>query len=716
MFQTTTRTVDVGGKKITLETGRLARQAHGAVLITCNDTCVLVTACAQTDVREGVDFFPLTVEYIEKTYAAGKYPGGFYKREARPRDPEILVARLTDRSIRPLFPESFRYETQLIATVLSHDTETDSHTLAVTGASAALAISDIPWAGPLAGVRVGRVDGRLIANPTTTDLEKSDLNIFVSSTREAIMMVEGEARGLPESVMVEALLFAHEAAQPLIDAQLHLREAAGRPKRASAQEVVPADVAARVAEVGAARLTTALNITKKHERYAAIDEVKDAVVAESLAPWVDKAATDATVDLAAVKRDVKAAFSELKSRLMRMQVLREGRRIDGRRCDEVRPIAIEVGLLPRVHGSALFTRGETQGLATVTLGTTQDEQKVEDLTGEEYKRFLLHYNFPPFSVGEVKMLRAVSRREIGHGALAERALAGVVPDYDSFPYTIRVVSETLESNGSSSMAAVCGGCLALMDAGVPITGPVAGIAMGLIKEGDDTAILSDILGDEDHLGDMDFKVAGTAAGVTALQMDIKVAGVDRAILTRALEQARLGRMHILAKMKEALGAPRADLSRHAPRITTLKINPDRIRDVIGPGGKVIKDIIARTGVTIDVEDDGTVRIASSDADAAQRAVRIVHDLTMEPEVGRIYLGKVVSIKEFGAFVEIFPGTDGLVHISELSDKKVARVTDVLKEGDEILVKCLEIDRNGRIRLSRRQAMGATRADAVGSEA
>ncbi len=688
--------VMVGGRALTLETGRLAKQAHGSILITFGETMILVTAVSQEE-RPGLDFFPLTCEFIEKTYAAGKIPGGFFKREARQREEEILSSRLMDRPLRPLFPDGFRKDTQIIATVLSSDKQNKADVLALTGASAALHISDIPWNGPVVGVRVGRKDGEFIAYPTVGDLESCDIDLVVACSRDAIVMVEGGAAEATENDLIDALMFAHETAQPVLDLIERMRAAVGKPKREFKAAELDASIKARVAELVDGDLATATRVTDKKARYEGYSALKKKL-GESLLTELG------AEKFLANERLIKAEFEERKAHVVRSYVLNDGMRIDGRDTKTIRPIMCEAGLLPRVHGSALFQRGETQAIVTTTLGTSTDEQKIDGLMGETWKRFYLHYNFPPFSTGETKPLRGPGRREIGHGALAERALSRMIPLPEQFPYTIRIVSETLESNGSSSMAAVCGGCLSLMDAGVPIKAPVAGIAMGLIAENDKYAILSDILGDEDHLGDMDFKVCGTARGVTAIQMDIKIAGLSRKILQEALEQARAGRLHILNKMLETLPAVRPELSQYAPRITTVKVKPDQIRLIIGPGGKTIKGIVDQTGVAIDVEDDGTVNVASPDPDAVKKALDIIKGLTAEPEVGVTYTGTVKRITDFGAFVEILPNTDGLLHISEIAHHRVERVEDVLKEGDTIDVKVLSIDRDGKIRLSRREIL------------
>jgi polyribonucleotide nucleotidyltransferase len=680
------------GRPLSIEVGRMAKQADGAALVTFGETMVLVTAVSDKKAREGIDFFPLTCDYQERTFAAGKIPGGFFKREGRPAEKEVLTSRLIDRPIRPLFPDGFACETQVIATVLSHDKENDPDVIALTGASVALQVSDIPFHGPIAAVRMGRIGGQLVVNPTQSQIEQSDLNLVVAGSRDGIVMVEGGAKQLSEDVMLDALFTAHEALQQLLDLQDELQKAVGKPKRTVTPPAFDAALFKRFEAAATSRIVAAFEVAGKHERAAAVKHAEAEVVATLSAEFPEQG------------KALSAMGEKIKSRVMRGAIVREGRRVDGRGLKEIRPITCEVGILPRAHGSGLFTRGETQALVVATLGTSSDEQKIDALIGETYKKFMLHYNFPPFSVGEVKFLRSPGRREIGHGALAERALAAVLPAGEEFPYTIRVVSEILESNGSSSMATVCGGTLSLMDAGVPIKAPVAGIAMGLIKEGEEIRILSDILGDEDHLGDMDFKVAGTADGITALQMDIKIGRVTRDIMHEALYQARDGRLHILGVMTGTMERPRAEMSAHAPRIVTLKIRPDKIRDVIGPGGKVIRGIIEETGVKIDVEDDGTVLIASSDGVAMQRAIELVQGITAEAEVGRIYKGTVRKIVDFGAFVEILPGTDGLLHISQIGPGRVNKVSDVLKEGEEIMVKVLEVDKQGKIRLSRKEAM------------
>ncbi len=697
----------LGGKELSIETGKMAKQADGAVLIRYGDSVVLVTAVASKTAREGVDFLPLTCEYVEKGYGAGKIPGGYFKREGRPTEAEVLVSRLIDRPSRPLFPKGFRFETQLIAMALSFDKENPTDVLAMTGAAAALHLSSIPWAGPYVGVRVGRVNEQFVINPTFQQREKSDLDFVVAVSRDAIVMVEGGADQISEEMTVDALFFAHQAAQPVLDLIEKLRAAVGQPKREFVTPPKDEVLHEKVREMGKEKMRAAVTVREKHKRH----EQEQLVEQEIVAALCGTAAGAEPAPYAGRNKDVVEAVHSLHKKIVRELVLGEQVRIDGRRTTDIRQITCEVGVLPRVHGSALFTRGETQALVITTLGTAQDEQRIDSLLGDVTKRFMLHYNFPPFSTGEAKMLRAQSRREVGHGNLAERAVLRVMPTEKEFPYVVRLVSETLESNGSSSMASVCGGSLALMDAGVPIVAPVSGIAMGLIYEKGDggkpdrVAILSDILGDEDHLGDMDFKVCGTSKGITSVQMDIKIQGLSRDVLTRALRQARDGRLYILDKMVQTLAAPSKELSKFAPRIYTLTVKPDRIRDIIGPGGKMIRAIIEQTGVAIDVSDDGTVSIASSDGPSAQKAIDIIKGLTAEPEIGSFYMGLVRRIVDFGAFVEILPGTDGLVHVSELANERIQQVTDVLKEGDEVLVKVIGIDRMGKIRLSRKEALG-----------
>ena len=686
--------LQLGGKTLSIVTGEVARQAGGAVLASLGDTVVLVTAVAAETVREGIDFVPLTVEYQEKGFASGRIPGGFFRREiGRPSERETLISRLIDRPIRPLLPKNYRNETQVIATVLSVDPDNDPDVVAMVGASAALEISDAPFRGPVAALRVGRINGEFIVNPSARELETSEMHLTVAGNRQGIVMVEGSAAFVNEDNLVEALFFAHQQMQPILDIQEQLRSRCGRPKRPHTPPQENKDLLDRVLPLAQKGIEEANRIAEKQERYARRAALVDGVM-KQLGP-----------DFAERRSEVIEVLHQLERRVVRQRILREKIRIDGRGLSDIRPIDCRVGLLPRTHGSGLFTRGETQVLSVVTLGSSSDEQKIEALAGDAFKTFMLHYNFPPYSVGEARMLRGPGRREIGHGALAERTIKAVMPAHEDFPYTVRVVAEVLESNGSSSMASVCAGSLALMDAGAPLKTHVAGIAMGLIMEGDDVAILSDILGDEDHLGDMDFKIAGSSTGVVALQMDIKVPGVSREVMRRALHQAREGRLAILGKMNSVIDKPRAELSPYAPRIVTIEIHPDKIRDVIGPGGKVIRSIIAETNTKVDVEDSGRVVIMSPDLAGCQKAVEMIRQLTAEAEVGHLYLGKVRKITDFGAFVEILPGVDGLIHISQLDHKRVQRVRDVLNEGDEVLVKVLEIDKDGRIRLSRKAALG-----------
>jgi polyribonucleotide nucleotidyltransferase len=707
--------VRCGDKEILLETGKIAKQADGAVWVRMGDSIVLVTVVSSQDKREGIDFFPLTVDYQEKMFAAGRVPGSYFRREGRATEKETLVSRIIDRSCRPLFPEGYANETQIIATVYSFDQENDPDVLCLTGASAALQASDVPFHGPFAGVRVGRVGGQFVANPTLTQRAESELDVVMAASEDAIVMVEGGAREVSEAVMIDALLFGHAAVRELLGAQKRLAEAKGvKGKRAFEAPKGDAELRAKVRELAWEKVREAYSRHEKHDRYGRLSEIKKELLEALKAGAAGDPAKLASIALR--EKEIKGYYEEVKYEYMRGMIVDEKRRIGGRGERDIRKITCEVGLLPRVHGSALFTRGETQALVATTLGTSEDEQRVEQLIGMTFKRFMLHYNFPPFSVGEVKMMRSPGRREIGHGVLAERALRYVMPAEDKFPYTVRIVSDITESNGSSSMASVCGGCLSLMDAGVPIKAPVAGIAMGLIKEGEKIAILSDILGDEDHLGDMDFKVCGTATGITSIQMDIKIGGVTREILERALAQAAEGRRHILSEMTKSIATPRAEISAYAPRITTIRIRPERIKDVIGPGGKVIKEITAQTGCSINVQDDGSVSIASSDQEKVAAAIKRIRDLTQEAEVGKTYLGTVRKIAEFGAFVEIFPGTDGLIHISELSDKRVKSVTDVLSEGEEVLVKVISVDRAGKIRLSRKEALAEAARKASGEGA
>ncbi len=700
----TKESILLGGKELSIEVGKMAKQADGAVVVRYGDTMVLCTAVASKTAREGIDFLPLSVEYVEKMFAGGKIPGGYFKREGRPAEAEILVSRLIDRPCRPLFPKGFRFESQIIAMPLSFDKENPTDVLAMVGASCALHISNIPWDGPFAGVRVGRVNGSWLINPTFAQRAESTVDLVVAASRDAIVMVEGGADEIPEEELIEGLFFAHQEAQSIIDLIEKLRSAVGKPKREFSVPGVDEALKQQVVALAKDRFREAISISEKKKRHT-----QEALVEQETMKQLC-----GTPESAFFGRDkeVTEVLRSVHKKVVRNMILDEQIRIDGRKTTEIRPITCEAGLLPRVHGSALFTRGETQSLATVTLGTSEDAQQIESMMGTVTKRYTLHYNFPPFCTGEAKPLRGQSRREVGHGHLAERALARVIPKDGEFPYTVRVVSEIFESNGSSSMASVCGGSLALMDAGVPIRGPVSGVAMGLIYEKEQdgkerVAILSDILGDEDHLGDMDFKICGTQAGITAVQMDIKIQGLSKDLLKRALFQAKEGRLYILEKMNQTLSMPRSEMSSYAPRIYTLTVKPDRIRDIIGPGGKTIRAIIEQTGVAIEVQDDGTVSIASSDGVSAQKAINIVQGLTASPELGQIYPGVVKRIVDFGAFVEILPGTDGLVHISELSSERVNQVSDILKEGDEVMVKVIAIDRMGKIRLSRKEAIAGS---------
>ncbi|SHJ58069.1 polyribonucleotide nucleotidyltransferase [Malonomonas rubra DSM 5091] len=685
--------VEFNGQPLTIETGKVARQADGAVIVTYGDTKVLCTVVSARKMREGQDFFPLTVNYAEKFYAAGKIPGSFFRRERGATERETLICRLIDRPMRPLFPKGYMFETQIMPSVISADMVNDPDTLAMVAASASVAVSDIPFEGPIAAVRVCRVDGEFVANPTNEQIAESDVEIVISGSKDAVMMVEGESNFLSEQEMLDAIFFGHEALQPLIKLQEELAALVGKEKREFVVPQADEELVAKVTELAEAKVAEAFNIRVKQDRYAALSDIR-ADVKEQLAETFEGR-----------EEEISAALGKVEKTVVRRMVTKERVRIDGRDMTTIRPISCEVGVLPRAHGSALFTRGETQALVTTTLGTGTDEQRVDNVQGMEFKKFMLHYNFPPFCVGETSMRLFPGRREIGHGFLAERSAAQILPQHEDFPYTIRIVSDVLESNGSSSMASVCGASLSLMDAGVPVTTPIAGIAMGLIKEGDDIAVLSDILGDEDHLGDMDFKVTGSADGITALQMDIKITGVTKEIMQQALEQAKEGRIHILGEMAKAIDTPRAELSEHAPQITSIKVKPDQVRTVIGSGGKNVRGIIDATGCAIDIEDDGTIKIASSDGAAAKAAIKMIRDLTQEAEVDKLYMGKVKKIMEFGAFVEIFPGTDGLVHVSELANERVRNVTDVLNEGDEVLVKCIGIDRQGKIKLSRKAALG-----------
>jgi polyribonucleotide nucleotidyltransferase len=684
--------IELDGRSISLEAGDLARQAGGAVVARQGDTMVLVSATMASSPREGIDFFPLTVDYREKTYAAGKIPGGFFKREARPSDLETLTCRLIDRPIRPLFPDGFRNETQIVCFVVSHDEVNPADVIALTGASAALMISDIPFDTPIAGARIGRINESFVFNPTREESEQSDIHLLMAGTADGIVMVEAGANEASEDEMMSALEFGHERIKKLIDLQIQLKSRISKEKLQVEKEEIDDTLVERVSSIRP-KLESAMQIVSKQERSETIKQVKKDMENE-VNPEGDDTLKGALGNL----------FHDLEKDVVRKLILEQQKRVDGRNLDEVRPISIKPGYLPRAHGSAVFTRGETQALVSTTLGTKIDEQRMDTLELKGTKHFYLHYNFPAFCTGETKFIGGPGRREIGHGMLAERSLVPILPDRDSFPYSIRIVSDILESNGSSSMASVCGGSLSLMDAGVPIKNPVAGIAMGLIKEGDQAAILSDILGSEDHLGDMDFKVAGTQNGITALQMDIKIAGLDKDLMARALRQAKEGRLHILGEMSKALEAPRPSLSKYAPRIITMRVPTDKIRDIIGPGGKVIRDIVDKTGVSIDIEDSGLVSIASSDEEAAKKAIEYVENLIQEVEIGKIYLGKVKKIVEFGAFVEIFPGTDGLVHISQICDRRIRSVSDELQEGDEVKVKVIDVDQRGKVKLSRKDAL------------
>ena len=682
----------LGDKPFSIKTGKMAKQASGAAVVQYGETIVLVTVVSANE-STGGDFLPLTVEYMEKIYAAGRIPGNYFRREiGRGSEKETLTSRLIDRPIRPLFPKGYNFETQVIATVLSMDQENDPDTLAMIGASAALELSDVPFDGPIACVRVGRINGQLIINPLLQQFEKCDINIIVAGSTTGVVMVEGGGNIVSESEMLEAVFFGHQAMQPVIEIQKKLRELCGKPKRAFSVQEKDITLVEKIETLALPRLKEAIGIPEKIARYSAIRAVKSAVLEEMGEAFADR------------KEEISVILQDIQKSVCRNLILKEGRRIDNRMFDEVRPITCEIGLLPRPHGSALFTRGETQVLGVLTLGSGQDEQRVETLSGEESRPFMLHYNFPPFSVGEVKRISGPSRRDIGHGGLSTRALEKVLPAKADFDYTIRIVSEVLESNGSSSMGTVCAGTLAMMDGGVPIKAPVAGIAMGLVKEGETVVILSDILGDEDHTGDMDFKVTGTSEGITALQMDIKIRELSRDIMEKALEQARKGRLHILGKMMESLEKPRDIISKYAPAIMTLKINPDKIRDVIGPGGKMIRSIQSETNTRVEIDDSGLVKIAAVSKSDGDAALKLINGIVMEPEVGRIYDGVVVKVMDFGAFVQIAPGTDGLVHISQLSTRRVTKVTDVVREGETIKVKVLEINRDGKIRLSHKAVL------------
>ena len=686
--------LDINGRSLHVETGRVAKQASGSVVVTFGETIVLVTAVSTDEVREGIDFLPLTVEYQEMSYAGGRIPGNFFRRDmGRPGEKETLTSRLIDRPLRPLFPENYHYETQVIATVLSTDKENDADVLAMLGASTALEISDIPFLGPIAGIRVGRVGGTFLPNPTVSQQAESDINLIVAGNRSGIVMVEGGGVFVSESDMIDAVFYGFEALQPMLDLQEQLKNEIGKQKRVVPQESIHEDLRNKIAEIGTPLLRDVITTPDKKIRQDKGRDVLNKILDSLGETYEDR------------ESEIREAVHALERQKVREMILDEGKRIDGRPFTEVRPIECVVGLLPRVHGSALFTRGETQAMVLTTLGTEPDEQRIESIYGDHFRSFILHYNFPPYSVGEARRLSGPGRREIGHGALARRALLPVMPAKEDFEYSIRLVSEILESNGSSSMATVCGGCLSLMDAGVPIKETVAGVAMGLVSGGNKTVVLTDIIGDEDHYGDMDFKVTGTRGGITALQMDIKIEGITREVMEQALEQAKEGRLFILDEMDKAISRPRSHVSEYAPVITVFQIKPEKVRVLIGPGGKTIREITNASGARINVDDDGKVTVASSDKESAEIAKKMINDIIQEAEVGKLYMGKVVKVMDFGAFVEIFPGTDGLVHISQLARERVDKVTDVLNEGDEVLVKVLEVDGNGKIRLSRKAALG-----------
>ena len=686
--------VEIDGRPLYVETGRVARQASGSAVVTFGETVVLVTAVSTDEVREGIDFLPLTVEYQEMSYAGGRIPGNFFRRDmGRPSEREVLTSRLIDRPLRPLFPDNYHFETQVIASVLSTDRENEADVLAMLGASIALEISDIPFQGPIAGVRVGRIGGKLVLNPTLSEQQESDINLIVAGNKAGIVMVEGGAKFVSEDEIVDAIFYAQRAIGPLLDMQDELRRAVGKPKRIVPPESIEEDLLNKMEMTATPLLEKVIITADKKERQAKRKEALDKVLGELSESFPDKEA------------QIKDKFYELEKKMVRRMVLEDKRRIDGRSFTDVRPIDSIVGVLPRVHGSALFTRGETQAMVLTTLGTELDEQKIESIYGDQFRSFIFHYNFPPYSVGEARRLTGPGRREIGHGALSRRALMPVMPDKEKFDYCVRVVSEILESNGSSSMASVCGGSLSLMDAGVPVKYAVAGVAMGLMSEGDNIAVLTDIIGDEDHYGDMDFKVTGTHDGITALQMDIKIEGLSKGILSKALQQARGARLHILEKMNKTIAKPRKHISEHAPVVTTVEIKPEKIRLLIGPGGKTIRNICSETGARVEVDDSGKVYIAAPDKESSEMAVKMINEIAQEAEIGKIYMGKVTKIMDFGAFVEIFPGTDGLIHISQLDRQRVNKVSDILKEGDEVLVKVLDVDENGKIRLSRKAALG-----------
>jgi len=685
--------IDINGLPLHMETGRIATQANGSVVVTSGETVVLVTAVSTNEIREGIDFLPLTVEYQEMSYAGGQIPGNFFRRNmGRPSEKETLTSRLIDRPLRPLFPENYHYETQVIATVLSIDKENEADMLAIIGASAALELSNIPFLGPIAGVRVGRVEGNYITNPTLSQQAESDINLIVAGNRSGVVMVEGGGLFISESEMVEAIFYGQEALQPILDMQEELKIGIGKPKRTIPPVPIDEELQKKITEIGTPLIGEVINTSEKMLRQKKAKEALDSILSSLPETYEGR------------ESEAKEAVHALEKKMVRQMILEEGKRIDGRSFTEVRPIECLVGILPRVHGSALFTRGDTQAMVLTTLGTERDEQKIESIYGEHFRSFILHYNFPPYSVGEAKRLGGPGRREIGHGALARRALLPVMPKKEDFEYCIRVVSEILESNGSSSMASVCGGCLSLMDAGVPIKEPVAGVAMGLVSDGNKVAVLTDIIGDEDHYGDMDFKVTGTRSGITAMQMDIKIDGLTMEVMQKALEQAKEARLFILDKMIEAISKPREQISKYAPVITTIQIKPEKVKILIGPGGKTIKGITSVSGAIVNVDDEGKVTIASAEKESVETAEKMIKEIAQEAEINKLYMGKVVKIMDFGAFVEIFPGTDGLVHISQLERKRVDKVSDVLKEGDEVLVKVLDVDENGKIRLSRKAAL------------
>ncbi|HDG98890.1 MAG TPA: polyribonucleotide nucleotidyltransferase [Desulfobacterales bacterium] len=682
------------GRALHVETGRVAKQASGSAVVTLGETVVLVTAVSTDEVREGIDFLPLTVEYQEMSYAGGRIPGNFFRRDmGRPSEREVLTSRLIDRPLRPLFPDNYHFETQVIASVLSTDRENEADVLAMLGASIALEISDIPFKGPIAGVRVGRIGGKFVINPTLSEQEESNINLIVAANRAGIVMVEGGAQFVSEDEIVEAIFYAQDAIRPMLDMQDELRRAVGKPKRVVPPEAIEEDLIKKVEEVATPLLEQVIITADKKERQAKRKESLEKVLEQVGEAFPEKEA------------QIRDKFYELEKKMVRRMVLEDERRIDGRSFTDVRPIECAVGVLPRVHGSALFTRGETQAMVLTTLGTELDEQRIESIYGDQFRSFIFHYNFPPYSVGEARRLSGPGRREIGHGALARRALLPVMPDKDKFEYCVRVVSEILESNGSSSMASVCGGSLSLMDAGVPVKDAVAGVAMGLMSDGEKVAVLTDIIGDEDHYGDMDFKVTGTRDGITALQMDIKIDGLSKEILSRALQQAKEARLHILDKMNNTIARPRKQISEYAPVVTTVEIKPEKIRVLIGPGGKTIRNICSETGARVEVDDSGKVYIAAPDKESSEMAIKMINEIAQEAEVGKLYMGRVTKIMDFGAFVEIFPGTDGLIHISQLDRGRVNKVSDILKEGDEVLVKVLDVDENGKIRLSRKAALG-----------